>query len=269
MLVSTLQSLVARQHLVPRGPGSTSLSASQIACSYGDVLVRAWKELFSQSSEVLPMFEDTVLTPLLWAAVHASNYSVFKGLFTVLQFFHNEKPSKGVDSLLLKLYTPVIWRSLKCSNAMVRTQATALFCSVFPLRLNTQSPAEDDEILQNHFNVLNQLLKDPDHRVRSSAVTGACAVLRTFWEAIPAAICTGMLSFMVNQLSRDTSSSNVRVAVIQGLCSLLDCPLAHRLLAKLLPTISASLHDSSEAVRIEMIQMLLLVSHLPDIDMIK
>jgi hypothetical protein len=209
------------------------------------------------SASLLASFELGVMQMLLHDAVHASNLKYFKGLFTIMQSFHNEKNSRGMDSFLIKIYSPIIWRSLKCSNAMVRAQATTLFCDVFPLRANNTSAAEDDECMQKHFNVFTLLLKDADHRVRSSAVTGICKVLKDFWEPIPPSIASTILAYMINTLSKDSSCANVRVAVIAGMRMLLEyCPLSHTSLRNLLPFLSNSVHDTSEKVRLECVLLL-------------
>lgn len=290
--------------------GTLPITPKDIAEAYAEILLRAWKDLFSsaaamtaslltrdgdgplpgsgpggrprknkrlqeeleqearreqnswtgteeRSATLLASFEVNVMQVLLHDAVHASNLKYFKGLFTILQGFHNEKSARGMDSFLIKIYSPIIWRSLKCTNAMVRAQATTLFCDVFPLRANNTSAAEDDECMQRHFNVFTLLLKDSDHRVRSSAVTGICKVLRDFWEPIPPSIANTILSYMINTLSKDSSCANVRVAVVAGLRMLLEqCPLSHVTLRSLLPFLSNSLHDTSEKVRLEFVILL-------------
>lgn len=288
-------------------PGDTDrkMTISQVSSAYGDILLRAWKDLYSTAqasglrinsnfnfcesknavlnkskslknkktdeccendmafgagevdTSLLDSFESNVLQLLLHDAVHANNLKYFNCLSHILQFFHNEKNTRGVDSLLVKIYSPIIWRSLKCSNAIVRAQSTALFCNVFPLRPNNTTAAEDDELMQKHFNMFTLLLKDTDHRVRSSAVTGICRVLKDYWEPIPVNISVTILTFMINTMSRDTSSSMVRISVVQGLRMVLEnCPLSHPVLKKLLPLLGNTLHDNSEKVRYEFIMIL-------------
>ena len=257
----------------------------EISDAYGDLLLRGWKDMSSNAisdaenstlksrkcvvslmdsddneNMILTSFESNILDMLLHDAIHANNTKLFKSLFQILQFFHNEKNYKGVDNLLMKTYNPIIWRSLKCNNAMVRAQAAALFCAVFPLRANNTTAAEDDDTMQKHFNTFTMLLKDNDHRVRSSAITGIGKVLKDYWEPIPTGISHTILSFMINTSSKDSASGIVRIAVIEGIEMLLNnCPLSHGVLKKLLPFLSHSLHDSSEKVRYEFVKLLLLV----------
>ena len=37
----------------------------------------------------------------------------------ILKYFHSHKKQKGVDTMLLKLYEPLLWRSLKVSVSIV------------------------------------------------------------------------------------------------------------------------------------------------------
>ena len=90
----------------------------------------------------------------------------------MLGSFHEAKRLKGVDSLLLRIYGPVLWRSLRCANALVRAQATMIFFDAFPLQGSDASAVECDTVLQKQFDLLSSLLKDADHRVRAAAASG-------------------------------------------------------------------------------------------------
>jgi len=37
----------------------------------------------------------------------------------MLSYFHKHKKQKGVDAMLLKLYEPILWRSLKVVTAFI------------------------------------------------------------------------------------------------------------------------------------------------------
>jgi len=45
--------------------------------------------------------------------------------FQILSYFHKHKTQKGVDAMLLRLYEPILWRSLKVNvpTPSVRTLA--------------------------------------------------------------------------------------------------------------------------------------------------
>ena len=271
-------------HLITVATVDNATTFKEVSEAYGDLLLRGWKDIGNSTArcigselpvktkkgvvvedpigdDVIQSFESNVLGMLVHDAIHANNVKVFRGLFQILNFFHNEKNYKGMDNLLMKTYNPIIWRSLKCNNSMVRAQSAALFCAVFPLRANNTTAAEDDDTMQKHFNTFTLLLKDNDHKVRSSAISGICKVLNDYWEPIPANISYTILSYMINTSSKDCSSGLVRIAVIEGLQLLLtNCPLSHVILKKLLPSLSHALHDVSEKVRSAFVTLLLIVS---------
>jgi condensin-2 complex subunit G2 len=174
----------------------------------------------------------------------------------MLGSFHEAKRYKGVDAMLLRVYGPILWRSLKCANAIVRAQASAIFFDAFPIQDPDAGAAETENMLQKQFDLLVQLLKDNDHRVRTASVSGVCHVLREFWEAIPPATTKQILSYVVGTLGFDSACPNVRFAVISGLSELLENPLAHDVLKGLLRTLANSIHDKAEKVRVVFINLL-------------
>ena len=193
-------------------------------------------------------------------ALHAVDKKYFKGLRIVLGAFHESKRCQGVDSFLLRVYGPILWRSLRCANALVRAQATILFFDAFPLQGSDSSAVESDVILQKQFGLLTSLLKDADHRVRAAAASGVCHVLREYWEALPTQTTKQILSYVVGTLGHDSTCATVRLAVVRGLGEVLDQPLSHLVLKSLLPLIADALHDRSLAVRVAFIDVLNKVS---------
>lgn len=189
-------------------------------------------------------------------AIHASEPRYFKSLRLTLSVFHEAKRHHGVDTMLLRTYGPILWRSLRCANAFVRVQATMIFFDSFPLQDEEAAAAEADAILQKQFDLLTSMLKDCDQRVRAAAASGVCRVLREFWSALPPATTRQALSYVVGTLGRDAACANVRVAVMTGLCDLLEQPLAHGVMKSLLPILANSIHDTSERARVAFIQIL-------------
>lgn len=233
---------------------------SSVAAAYGDVLLRAWRE--TESSPTLRQHFEDLLQSLVHNAIHAQNSRYFQGLRECLRVFHDSKKFKEVDTLLLRLYGPILWRSLRCANALVRVQAATLFFDVFPIQdgnnvLSTN--ADNDNLLQRQFDLLKSLLEDGDHRVRAVAASGCCRVLCDFWEAVPTAITHQLLSFIAGKLGSDASSSIVRLSVVYGLRELLNNPRSHATMKSILPAISNMLHDYSDKVRAGYVKILIKV----------
>ena len=106
---------------------------------------------------------------------------------------------------------------------------------------------------------MHDLLTDPSAVVRAGAVTGICSILAEFWLLMPSPIINSLVKVVVKQLAYDSSSARVRQAAVQGVKTLLSTPNSHVYLRKVLPRLADRLHDSSEAVRAAMLDLLLAV----------
>mmetsp|Transcript_24585 Transcript_24585/g.40997 ORF Transcript_24585/g.40997 Transcript_24585/m.40997 type:complete len:1409 (-) Transcript_24585:124-4350(-) len=201
------------------------------------------------------LLEESIQS-FLRECVHASNDAYFKGLRRLLKSFHDVRRTKELDALLLRVYDPILWRSLRCAHAKVRAQAAIVFLDVFPLQHADGRAEDDDRILQKQFDLLSALLTDGDHTVRTYVVPGVCHILREYWEALPINTTHNILRYLVETLSGDMSCANVRQAVFLGLGELCEQPLAHGLLKQLLPLLKNSIHDKAEKVREAFIRVL-------------
>lgn len=221
--------------------------------AYGEVYFKAWK--VAQGPYLLKL-EYTCLQDLISCAVHVQNEAVVSGLRKVLRHIHEQKKQKGVDEMLLRLYEPIIWRSLKVANPMVRRNATVLLADAFPLQDPDSAQRETDELLQKQFNQFEALLTDDVPVVRCVAVQAVCRILGVFWELIPAATIRTLLTKLINDSARDKSSSAVRQAVFEGLRYLLDNHLSQPVLKTHLPQLAPLIHDTAERVRVAFIDLL-------------
>jgi len=225
-----------------------------VASAYGDVIYRAWKD--SERTPSLQAEIEECVQKLAHETMLSTDVKNFRGLRILLGAFHENKRIKGVDAMLLRTYGPILWRSLRCANAVVRAQATMLFFDVFPLQDGDAGNVESDAVLQKQFDLLSSLLKDDDHRVRAAAVSGVFHILAEFWEALPLNTTRQIMSYVVGTLGADASCVNVRLAVVQGMHNLLNQPMAHGVLAGLLPLLKNTIHDVSEKVRVGFLQVL-------------
>ena len=238
-----------------------------VAAAYGKVLYHAWKE--SQSSGEEDNSSDArenadrdsgkaiedVVQNLLRGGVHAAEVKYFRGVRFLLQSFHDVQRNK-LDAMLLRVYDPILWRSLRCANATVRGQAAVVFMDVFPLQQADGRAEENDKILQKQFDLLAALLTDADHQVRAHAALGVCHILKEYWESLPLNTTHNILKYLIDTLSCDASCANVRHAVFVGLGELFHQPLTHSLLKQLLPLLKNSIHDKAEKVRVAFINIL-------------
>lgn len=68
-------------------------------------------------------------------------------------------------------------------------------------------------------------------------------ILSTFWELIPAAVSHALLGRLMKDLAFDARASAVRATVLEGVAFMVDCPLVHNTLKRMLPMLSPLLHD--------------------------
>lgn len=87
----------------------------------------------------LPDTDVTVnvcLQALMQAAIYASTPTLAAALRQVLAGLHAQKKTAGVDSMLCRLYEPILFRSFSATNADVRRNALLLFLDAFPVRVS-------------------------------------------------------------------------------------------------------------------------------------
>ncbi|XP_048462087.1 condensin-2 complex subunit G2 [Rhincodon typus] len=220
-----------------------------------EVYFRAWKRA---SGMFLKTIEYNCIQDVMHHGVHLPrNSPVHSKVRELLSYFHQQKLRQGVDEMLHRLYQPILWRGLKARNSEVRANAAILFIEAFPIRDPGLANEEVDVQIQRQFEEIFNLLEDPQPLVRSTGVLGVCRIAAKYWEMIPPAILTDLLTTVLCELSADTSSADVRCSVFKCLPVTLDNRMSHPLLEQLLPGLKNSLHDNSEKVRVAFVDMLL------------
>ncbi|KJE93895.1 hypothetical protein CAOG_04613 [Capsaspora owczarzaki ATCC 30864] len=228
--------------------------------AYGNLYFAAWQ---ISTGPFLTRIEQTCLQDLMSCAVHASRKglsSLSSVLRRVLSCWHSQKKVAGVDEMLVRLYDPIIWRSLSVANPAVRCNAAAILIDAFPLRNPEATASESDALLQKQIEALGMLLSnEPSPAVRCIAVQGSCRILSMYWDLLPEGVIRALLDQLTLELAFDSNSSGVRTAVVQGLGFLLNNHLAQATVKQLLPRIRNLIHDTAEQTRVAMLDLLLLI----------
>ncbi|KAK3582983.1 hypothetical protein CHS0354_027108 [Potamilus streckersoni] len=225
---------------------------------YGEVYFLAWKQAEDKQKQKL---ETSCIQDLMHHCI-LGNHAIFPALRTLLFYLHKQKKQKGMNDMLYKLYEPILWRHLKVANSAVRLNAVTLLLDAFPLVMEDASKQEAESQLQQQFDIFHTLLKDPSHHVRSKTVQGVFKIMSLYWEMIPSETLRGLISIMLNDLLHDAASPEVRETVLKGLCILLKNHLSHLFLKPILPEIKNVIHDTSERVRIAMMELLMVIKGL-------
>ncbi|XP_036358047.1 condensin-2 complex subunit G2 isoform X3 [Octopus sinensis] len=109
---------------------------------------------------------------------------------------------------------------------------------------------------------LKILLMDPCPSIRSRTILGVCQILSAYWQMIPKEVTRTYITTLIEDLAWDNSSAEVRESVLKGIVLLFNCHYCHLILHPILPELQNLFHDSSEKVRIAMVNLLIKVKGL-------
>ncbi|GAB1606710.1 hypothetical protein Ahia01_000953600 [Argonauta hians] len=226
---------------------------------YGRIYFQAWQ---LSNEEDKSTIETAIIQDIMYNAIHASGIQLVKDLRKILAYIHRQKKQKGVAVMLHRLYAPLLWRSLKAANSVVRLNSLYLFIDVFPIQNTAGGIQENNDLLQNQFNTFDILLMDPCPSIRSRTIVGVCQMLSAYWQMIPKEVIKSYITTLIEDLAWDSSSAEVRESVLKGIMLLFDCHYCHQILQPILPELQNLFHDSSERVRIAMVNLLIKVKSL-------
>jgi hypothetical protein len=201
---------------------------------YGDIYLKAWKESAlptdgaggATGTNAYRKAIEGCVQELMQASVLSGMASTHKALRALLQPLHTAKHrSSGMaqgaehDTMLAKLWEPILWRSLTVANATVREQATRLLGDAFPLQTFASPKAAEndklnDALLQKQFDALRALLADNDPKVRVAAAATVAEVLAEYWEAIPNKMSRALITHFATKLVRDSTSQLFYIVVV-------------------------------------------------------
>lgn len=241
-------------------PECTRAQSAKIA----EIYFRAWK---SSEGDVKQQIEEDCLQDLMYCGVHVDPMKgrLSPNLMHLLHHIHRHKKHYAVATLIYQLYDPFLWRSLKVANGFVRMNATALLCDAFPLTDNTMNNIDREDLLNRQYQTLADLLTDPCHLVRITAIKGVCQILSDYWLVMPSPFIKKIFAKLLSELAADASSAEVRTQVIKGLTLLLDSQDAIPFLKEVLPRIGEAFDDVNVNVRVAFVRLLIKVKATKDI----
>uniref|UniRef100_M4BE65 Uncharacterized protein n=1 Tax=Hyaloperonospora arabidopsidis (strain Emoy2) TaxID=559515 RepID=M4BE65_HYAAE len=233
-----------------------------IVVKYGDIYFQAW---VGSKGAFRAKIEEECIQRYVRDAVHASSTSLFNAVRTVLQLFFDNKRHHGVDEMLYRVCSPILWRGVRAPNDSVRRQAAILLFDNFPLRDPAFNNEMMDVTLQKQFDTFNELLGDSHPALRVAAIEGVSKVLSVYWELLPAETIRGFILKLIVDLVNDVSSSTVRAAVFEGVQFILDNHNSHSMLKPLLPMLAPLINDRNEKVRAEFGALLVRIKSIRDL----
>ncbi|KAJ3337978.1 Condensin-2 complex subunit G2 [Gonapodya sp. JEL0774] len=266
-----------------------------LVLTYGEIYFKAWK---ASEGVIRSRIETCCIQSLMHHAVHAppkipmptiaggGQISFFNRLRAMLGKFHEQKSQQGVDSMLCRLYEPILWRGMYAANEQVRKNSLCLMVDAFPLLDPTADAEEREELMIKQYEMLKSFLRDDCPAIRIEAIRGIFRILSGLWELVPLAVAEGFINVVIGDLGFDMSDAGVRVAVVEGMGQLLQkqirshdvlkgefvfselvfvlCLIAgihFTLWAKeKLPALRSLINDSAEKVRVEICNLLMFLT---------
>ena len=190
-----------------------------MAAGYGEIYFKAWRQSGGVFRERI---EESCLQDLMYHGVLANRGvkgDIFLPIYKILEKFHSAKNDRQCQTMLCRLWTPIIWRNLKVANSMVRANATELFFSAFPVEDLDSDLEERDAEMERQFKYMLVMLTDQVPEVRVVAINGVCNTLAKFWLLVPSYVLNKLVGVMIRDLAFDAASPRVRQAVVRGLQS--------------------------------------------------
>jgi condensin-2 complex subunit G2 len=120
----------------------------------------------------------------MYAVLHIANPTMAKSIHTILEPFHDAKKNSEVESLLHRMYGPILWRAIKAANPRVRMNAAAVLAVTFPLQAPSLGHKETERAVQKGTKALKDILTDSDPRVRVAGSEATATILATFWDVL-------------------------------------------------------------------------------------
>ena len=119
--------------------------------TYGEFYFKSWK---NSTGKTLLSIEYDCIQDLMYHAIHARDFSLFKNIRVILDSFYLNKKQNGVDEVLLRLYEPILFRSLNVANEDVRKNSASILVDAFPFRNPDQNKEESESLMQKQFKFL-------------------------------------------------------------------------------------------------------------------
>ena len=221
-----------------------------LGVNYGQVFLLAWR------SKGADRFRATLIN-IVEKAISAGSEPLASNLRSVLTVFHANKTISHMDALLNRVYTPTLLPNILVANPYVRRNTALILCDAYPIHDPSSSRQSVENAVHNQVDKMIALLEDPVPFVRVAAIHGVAALLQRLYVIVPQLKARKMVDLFTSSLAVDASDAGVRVAAMVGLQRMIENHEMHPLLASTLPRLRAVIHDNSERVRIEMLNLLI------------
>ena len=167
----------------------------------------AWKDVCSSSRSnsnhhqsgdetARNTFEMDILSDFVFASIYAEQSSLVSSMHILLSKWYNYHPlmkntsshtnsnqSDDRTQFLHRMYTPILWRATVAPNPVVRINAIQTLLYIFPL--SSSNDTNHASTMTKVCTTIQQLLQDPDIKVRCTTAQVTTQLLLLYWDGIP------------------------------------------------------------------------------------
>ncbi|PNF34731.1 hypothetical protein B7P43_G05457, partial [Cryptotermes secundus] len=231
----------------------------EVASAYGEIYSLAIKTANPNMKVVVAevCLKDVILHVLQVRRSGLQMGRMGKQLMHVLRVIHSNRRCVAVTKMLIHAYEPIIWRFVSSCNNIHRSNAAEVLFDVYPLEHPGGCSMKNVNLVELQHATMNRLLVDTCHVVRIIAIRGICQILCEFWSGIPVRWRHKWMCVLLQDLSADGSSVQVRCSIYRSLSKLLKNPKAADYLGTALPALYQQIHDNHACVRLSFVTLLL------------
>nr|CAD7574034.1 unnamed protein product [Timema californicum] len=166
--------------------------------------------------------------------------------------------SPQIKKTFSQLSCPEVWKYLHSDNSVYRCNATDVFFHMYPLqRPDVTTRPETQIYLDMQHEMIKKLLLDECPIIRCLAIRGVCKVIATWWLSIEPETRYGWMKIIIEDLTYDASSPEVRCCIYRSLKHLLTNLHSTKYLETVMPSLREQFADVSDKVRKAYIELLI------------
>nr|CAD7195008.1 unnamed protein product [Timema douglasi] len=166
--------------------------------------------------------------------------------------------SPQIKKTFSQLSCPEVWKNLHSDNSVYRCNATDVFFHMYPLqRPDVITRPETQIYLDMQHEIIKKLLLDECPIIRCLAIRGVCKVIATWWFSIEPETRYGWMKIIIEDLTYDASSPEVRCCIYRSLKHLLTNRHSTKYLETVMPSLREQFADVSDKVRKAYIELLI------------
>ncbi|KAL0233978.1 hypothetical protein PCE1_002481 [Barthelona sp. PCE] len=236
---------------------------------YSKVCLSAYSN--TESSFVIRKQVENIFGQIVKYSMLCENKKITENCRAFIFHWWDKRRKKDVETVVLRLTEVLMFRYLMCANNFVRANAARLLVMfllpISPDLNKKQQKSKQQEILQTYSNMLD----DESDVVRALAVKGICVILREFWlpNRLNEATCRAFLDILLSNLAFDAKSPDVRCAVLEGTCAVLENEFTHPFVREHLGKLLRLLYDKSAKVRRSALKVVVAIAHLRNIGLLE